>query len=119
MIATIVIIVLAIILITSIVLIQTKPTEKYCDNTKTGIKMSLSEAKTIAENSECTGHLAKDGEPFCNQDIGWEFVLKVESSFPGGSECGGVCRIYLNKTAKVARMCFGDIPPCYQQIQSP
>lgn len=85
----------------------TAGTEKYC-TAKTGEKLSLSEAKQIALNSECVQDGALGEKYFCNEDTGtWWIDLNIQKEM-----CHPACVINIaTKTAKINRRCMGLLPP--------
>lgn len=86
---------------------EASETEEYCVKKETGEKMSLFEAREIAQNSECT----KEGDfketHFCNEDTGtWWIDLDIEKE-----GCNPACVINVaTKKAEINWRCTGLIP---------
>jgi hypothetical protein len=79
----------------------------YCVKVETGEKMSLAEAKEIANNSDCVQQGSLRGEYFCNENTGtWWFDLDIQKE-----GCSPACVINLStKKAEINWRCTGLLP---------
>jgi hypothetical protein len=85
-------------------------TEIYCISNETGSQMNLSEARAIAENSECGTEGSLKDSYVCNEYTGtWWIDLEPLIENPG---CNPACVVNVNtKTAEVNWRCTGAVPP--------
>ena len=82
--------------------------EEFCTDADSGTEMSFSEAKQIAEASDCVNEGPLKDEHWCNNATGtWWISLNVDK--PG---CSPACVVKISdKTAEINWMCTGLIPP--------
>ena len=80
--------------------------EEYCVKAEMSEKMSLSEAKKIARNSECTKEGSLKEEYFCNENTGtWWIDLDIEKE-----GCNPACVVNVStKKAEINWRCTGLI----------
>ena len=81
--------------------------EGYCIDKESGKRLSLSEAKQIAINSECNEQGKLKDTQVCNEDTGtWWIDLDIEKE-----GCNPACVIDIEtKTAKINWRCTGVLP---------
>ncbi|HUX95676.1 MAG TPA: hypothetical protein VMV47_08080 [Bacteroidales bacterium] len=85
-------------------------TEIYCISNETGTQMTLSEARDIAENSECGTEGSLKDSYVCNEYTGtWWIDFEPLIEKPG---CYPACVVNVNtKITEINWRCTGAVPP--------
>ena len=93
--------------ITNSTLQNTNTSEEYCINEETGGKMSLSEAISIANQSDCIEEGPLKKTSFCNEVTGtWWIELDIEKE-----GCNPACVVnVVTKESEINWRCTGVVP---------
>lgn len=114
--------ILAVIIIAAVIVLvfiyNQKISGEYCLKAENGKKMSLSEAKKIAEESACAQEGIFLENHYCNENTGtWWIDLQIE----GYESCSPVCVVNVEtKQAEINYRCAGLIEPLpYELLEEP